>query len=266
MGPLVVNCWCIVSKPKVPADLQVWIEVRRRHRLSDAQVQMARELGLNPKKIGSLDNHRQEPWKAPLPDFIATMYERRFGRRQPERVVTIEQRATELAEKKASRRARRAGEPTGESRLRVDTGGSEHQSLGPGAHTTLPFMSDIRGPTTKSSGLARQRSDMSEPDSTVAERIRTRVDAELPLLADRLRRWLVAHRATPREIKASIDPEGSQQVWVWLVTDHTGAEDSSSRVVYEPGTDAFGITIDLQNGVSWFKGADDSLAAAVENM
>jgi hypothetical protein len=51
---------------------------------------MARELGLNPKKIGSLATHRQEPWKEPLPDFIATMCERRFGRRQPERVVSIE--------------------------------------------------------------------------------------------------------------------------------------------------------------------------------
>jgi hypothetical protein len=83
---------------------------------------MARELGLNPKKIGSLANHRQQFWKAPLPDFIATMYERRFGRRQPERVVSIEQRVMELAEKKASRRSRRARERTGESRLRADTG------------------------------------------------------------------------------------------------------------------------------------------------
>ena len=31
---------------------------------------MARELGLNPKKFGGLANHRQEPWKLPLPEFI----------------------------------------------------------------------------------------------------------------------------------------------------------------------------------------------------
>jgi hypothetical protein len=30
-----------------PQELQVWIEARRRHRLSDAHVQMAREMGLN---------------------------------------------------------------------------------------------------------------------------------------------------------------------------------------------------------------------------
>jgi hypothetical protein len=53
---------------------------------------------------------------------------------------------------------------------------------------------------------------------------------------------------------------------VWLVTDHTGAGDSASRVVYEPTTGAFGVAIDLQNGVVWFQGPDDSFVAAVENM
>jgi hypothetical protein len=102
---------------------------------------MARELGLNPKKIGSLANQGQEPWKDPLPEFIATMYKRRFGRRQPERVVSIEQRAAELAEKRASHRARRAGKPAAESRLRADSGRSERQPLGRGTHTTFARVS-----------------------------------------------------------------------------------------------------------------------------
>jgi hypothetical protein len=55
-----------------------WIEARRRHRLSERHVQMARELGLNPKKLGKIDNHRQEPWKAPLPEFIEQLYAKRF--------------------------------------------------------------------------------------------------------------------------------------------------------------------------------------------
>lgn len=38
-------------------DLQPWIDARRRHKLSHAQVQMARELGMNPAKLGKLDNH-----------------------------------------------------------------------------------------------------------------------------------------------------------------------------------------------------------------
>jgi hypothetical protein len=40
---------------------------------------MARELGLNPKKLGSLDNHRQEPWKLPLRQFIEERHAKRFG-------------------------------------------------------------------------------------------------------------------------------------------------------------------------------------------
>lgn len=48
---------------KVPQKLQAWIVARKRHRLSHAHVQMARELGMNPKSLGKLDNHDQEPWK-----------------------------------------------------------------------------------------------------------------------------------------------------------------------------------------------------------
>jgi len=59
------------------------VEAQRRHHLSDMQVQMARELGLNPKKFGKLDNHHQEPWKAPLPEFIEQMYDKRFKRSAP---------------------------------------------------------------------------------------------------------------------------------------------------------------------------------------
>jgi hypothetical protein len=40
---------------------------------------MARQLGLNPKKLGSLDNHRQEPWKEPLPQFIERLYGKHSG-------------------------------------------------------------------------------------------------------------------------------------------------------------------------------------------
>jgi hypothetical protein len=101
---------------KFPPDLQLWIDARRRHKLSHAQVQMARELGMNPRKLGKLDNHKQEPWKLPLPHYIEELYLRRFGKAAPEEVVSIEERARRLAEKKAKRKADRAtrrstGEP-----------------------------------------------------------------------------------------------------------------------------------------------------------
>ena len=45
-------------------NLEPWFEARRRFKLSHVQIQMARELGMNPKKLGKLDNHKQERWKA----------------------------------------------------------------------------------------------------------------------------------------------------------------------------------------------------------
>ncbi len=100
----------VVAKKKAavsPKD-QAWIEARRRHRLSHAHVQMARELGFNPKKLGSLDNHRQQPWKLPLRQYIEHLYLKRFGRERPEAVTSIEERSRQVQRKKAERKAARA--------------------------------------------------------------------------------------------------------------------------------------------------------------
>jgi hypothetical protein len=88
----------------IPPKLQAWIDARKRHRLSHAHVQMARELGMNPKKLGGLDNHRQQPWKAPLPDFIEHLYVKRFGRERPEEVVSIEEQLRRAEQKKVVRK------------------------------------------------------------------------------------------------------------------------------------------------------------------
>ena len=85
----------------VPPKLQIWIDARKKFRLSHAQIQMARELGMNPKKIGKLANHNQEPWKTPLPAFIEEIYHKRFSKLVPDEVKTIEQ-IFALREKKKS--------------------------------------------------------------------------------------------------------------------------------------------------------------------
>ena len=85
--------------------LQAWIDARKRHRLSHAHVQMARELGMSPAKLGQLDNHRQEPWKLPLPEFIEALYLARFGRTAPDAVMSMEERARLEHQKKEARRA-----------------------------------------------------------------------------------------------------------------------------------------------------------------
>jgi hypothetical protein len=75
------------------------------YHLSHAHVQMARELGLNPGKLGKISNHRQEPWKAPLPQFIEHLYLKRFARERPQVVAPAEEWGRPAAAKKPARNA-----------------------------------------------------------------------------------------------------------------------------------------------------------------
>ena len=101
----------VVKKPK--ARLDAWAEAQKRFHLSDLHIQMARELGLNPKKFGGLANHRQEPWKLPLPEFIVECYRKRFHRERPAKVVPL----TEVAK----RQQQSARDKARHSRARTDT-------------------------------------------------------------------------------------------------------------------------------------------------
>ena len=96
------------SRAFIPVRLRPWIEARSRWNLSHVHVQMARELGMNPNKLGKLANHRQAPWKLPLPDFIARIYVERFGK-MPDVVKTVEEvAAAEMAKREARRLRKRA--------------------------------------------------------------------------------------------------------------------------------------------------------------
>ena len=73
---------------------------QKRHHLSDKHVQMARELGLNPDKLDKIDNHEQELWKVPLPQFVEKIYFTRFKREMPETVKPLKQIMAEQEKKK----------------------------------------------------------------------------------------------------------------------------------------------------------------------
>ena len=60
---------------------------------------------MNPKKFGSLANHKQEPWKAPLPVFVADLYRKRFGKDRPDDVRPLEEIVADRKRKKAERKA-----------------------------------------------------------------------------------------------------------------------------------------------------------------
>ena len=111
------------KKKKPDHKMQAWIDARKRRHLSHAQVQMARELGMNPKKLGKLDNHDQEPWKMELRQYIEHLYLKRFGKERPDLVLSIEEKIYRDKEEKAQKREaklrRRQNEMAGASEPRV---------------------------------------------------------------------------------------------------------------------------------------------------
>lgn len=98
----------MAKKKKIPAKDQLWIDARKKFSLTDSHIQMARELGLNPKKFGKLSNHKQEPWKVPLPDFIEAIYFKRFKKVRPDTVKSIEQVVKDRRKKQEERKRLKA--------------------------------------------------------------------------------------------------------------------------------------------------------------
>ena len=82
----------MAKNKKIPKKYQRWIEARKRFHLSHAHIQMAIELGLNPRKFGGLAKTKQEPWKLPLPEYIEELYIKHFEKNRPDNVCSIGKR------------------------------------------------------------------------------------------------------------------------------------------------------------------------------
>lgn len=65
------------AKPS-PLD-EKWAEAKRLCRLSTRQIEMAKALGMNPKKLPGLRPSKSQQWKAPVGQFIEECYAKRFG-------------------------------------------------------------------------------------------------------------------------------------------------------------------------------------------
>src|SRR5260370_32474876 len=115
---------------RIPTKLKPWFEARRRFKLSHAHTQMARELGMNPRKLGSLAGGGQEPWKLPLPEFIVECYRKSFGRSEPEHVRSLEEVV------QAEEKRRKEKEPRNAEKMGIPAGSA--QSAGPHAGVAPP--------------------------------------------------------------------------------------------------------------------------------
>jgi len=96
------------KKMNTNVKLEKWKVAQKRHRLSDKHVEMARQMGINPDKLGKIDNHKQETWKSPLPQFIEEIYFKRFKKTEPSVVKSINEQIAD--EKKKKERQKKAKE------------------------------------------------------------------------------------------------------------------------------------------------------------
>jgi hypothetical protein len=60
-------------------DEDAWRNAKQVCRLNERQVEMARALGMNPRKLPGLRPSPQQRWKLPVGEFIVECYRKRFG-------------------------------------------------------------------------------------------------------------------------------------------------------------------------------------------
>ena len=60
-------------------DEEAWRNAKKACRLSARQIEMARALGMNPRKLPGLRPSPQQRWKLPVREFIEQLYWKRFG-------------------------------------------------------------------------------------------------------------------------------------------------------------------------------------------
>ena len=60
-------------------DEEAWRSAKKICQLNAQQVEMARALGMNPKKLPRLRPSPQQRWKLPVGEFIEACYQKRFG-------------------------------------------------------------------------------------------------------------------------------------------------------------------------------------------
>src|SRR5437660_11457713 len=90
---------------------------------------------------------------------------------------------------------------------------------------------------------------------------------ELLALLENLRVWAEQHLVSPREITVWCDLERTKSTKVWLLTDHVGEKDASSRIVFDPKAKLFGLEMTLDDGTEWYLVPhSESFAATVRSM
>ena len=76
--------------------------------------------GSHPEKFGKLANHRQEPWKIPLPQYIEHLYRKHLKKDRPETVISIEEKVELEHRKKLGKRAKKKAAEAQDGKFREE--------------------------------------------------------------------------------------------------------------------------------------------------
>jgi hypothetical protein len=122
--------------------LQSWVKVKRQGALTDAHVQMARELGMNPRRLTESESIAQGLTQPSLRQRIENLYLKRFKRPLPDAVAPLRQllhdaRARERAEAHERRRRKRQTEKDHLDAMRISMLTLRHLYGGVGADNDL---------------------------------------------------------------------------------------------------------------------------------
>ncbi|MCC9655246.1 hypothetical protein [Rhodopirellula halodulae] len=174
------------KKARIPHKFLPWINIRKQYKLTHAEVQMARELGLEPRRFPSYADIKDQPWKKPLKEFIAALYLKQTGRDQPETIYTMEELAAQhvarrLAKKQAKAERLASGEDSPavtdsapQSPIKTESGDSQ-----PAAQT--PVSDAVENvPSTADAESSAPTPNVTTPDVTTSEPATAEVPVEVP--------------------------------------------------------------------------------------
>ena len=65
-----------------------WNEAKRRCRLTDEEVRMAKDLGFQPRSLIKSIPSRSQGWKAPVNEWVRSLHQEKFGSRKPAAAVS----------------------------------------------------------------------------------------------------------------------------------------------------------------------------------
>ncbi len=133
----------MARRERVRPSVQDWIAARSKFGLTDAQVQMARELGMNPRRLGNKSHD-----VSAIPGIVEALYRQRFGRSAPVSVASIE---VVRREEQEARRGARAARSAAREQQRIEARAQEARALGYSVRAEFDARSgELRGVATGS--------------------------------------------------------------------------------------------------------------------